>query len=123
MFAKPNDCPSFLDLKFMLLKYHALLQASKLTNRSLSHLPIPKTLDIKGPAPLPSRLSTIGPLLTSVLSCAIRLPFFVIPLLLHTPVYYVANFGAKGVQEEEESIAQAKMFFGLFGAILTYSVS
>ncbi|KDQ07170.1 hypothetical protein BOTBODRAFT_120414 [Botryobasidium botryosum FD-172 SS1] len=117
------DCPTFrtyATAKSHLVAYHALLTTTGLTNSSLSTLPLPRVLDPAHPAPLPSRLLTLGVLLRDTLGFLVRLPFFAIPLLLHFPAYVLAKIGAGMVEDEEETQAQNKIVFGLLFLIILY---
>ncbi len=49
-----------------------------------------------------------------------RLPFFLIPLLAHLPIYAVGILGAKLVEDEMETQAQMKVAFGLILSLITY---
>lgn len=73
--------------------------------------------------PLPSRLYTILILLRDSISALIRLPFFLFPLIIHIPAYAMARYGAKLVENEEETQAQNKVAFGLIALIFTYSIA
>lgn len=53
------------------------------------------------------------------LSSLVRLPLFVLPLLIHAPAYVVGRLGAKLVEDEEETQAQNKAVFGLFVLAVT----
>ncbi|KAG8934545.1 hypothetical protein FRC02_009757 [Tulasnella sp. 418] len=122
LFAHPNGYSSFPALKAALLKYSSLLKVSHLTNESLSALPLPRTLDPSHPVPLPSRLSTLSVLLFSTFACIIRLPFFVVPIIMHAPAYVMARYGARLAAEEEESQAQNKIVFGLLLTTFSYGI-
>ncbi|KIO32253.1 hypothetical protein M407DRAFT_18820 [Tulasnella calospora MUT 4182] len=116
LFNYQNTLKSYSGLKEALLKYYALLKASKLTNDAICTLPLPRTLDPSRPTPLPSRLSTLGFLLLSTFGCIGPLPFFTLPLLINAPVYIMSRYGANLAFDEEESQAQNKV---VFGALLT----
>ena len=121
LFASSNACPSFRETKEALLKYSSLLKASRLTNEAISSLPLPRSLDPSQTAPLPSRLSTLLFLLLSTLSILVRLPFFLVPLVLHAPAYAVSRYGAQLSLDEEESQAQNKIAFGLILTAASYT--
>ncbi|PSR72628.1 hypothetical protein PHLCEN_2v11512 [Hermanssonia centrifuga] len=59
-------------------------------------------------------------LVAESLSMLVRLPLFIVPLLVHAPVYFVGRLGAKLVEDEEETQAQNKVVFGLLLLILMY---
>ncbi|KAJ7282606.1 hypothetical protein C8J57DRAFT_1295819 [Mycena rebaudengoi] len=120
LFSTPNPTPNFKSVKRYLLEYYSLLQSTHLTNSVLSSLPLPRTLDPNTPTPLPSRLRTILILTRDSLASALRLPFFVFPLLLHMPVYFMGRLGARLVEDEEETQAQNKLVFGLLSMLLVY---
>lgn len=109
LFSTPN-LHGLASLKSKLLTYHSLLRSTGLTHADISTLPIPHTLNPSSrDVPLPSRLSTLGRLISDTLACLVRLPFFLLPLLVHAPAYYMARFGARLVEEEEETQAQNKV--------------
>lgn len=116
----PSPSISTSTLKPALLKYSSLLKASKLTNEAISALPLPRTLDPDHPTPLPSRLSTLAFLIGSTVACIAPLPFFAIPLIVNIPVYIMSRFGARLARDEEETIAQNKIAFGLILTTSTY---
>ncbi|KAG8872500.1 hypothetical protein FRB97_007569 [Tulasnella sp. 331] len=118
----PSPSISTSTLKSALLKYSSLLNASKLTNEAISALPLPRTLDPDHPTPLPSRLSTLAFLIGSTVACIAPLPFFAIPLIVNIPVYVMSRVGARLALNEEETIAQNKIAFGLILTTSTYSL-
>ncbi|KAH8077503.1 glycerol-3-phosphate-acyltransferase [Cristinia sonorae] len=121
LFSTPELVPNFNSIKRNLLSYYSLLQSTHLTNSVLSSLPLPRTLDPLRPIPLPSRLLTLSILVRDSLSSLVRLPLFVLPLLIHAPAYVVGKMAAKLVEDEEETQAQNKAVFGLFFvAVLVY---
>ncbi|KAF5385969.1 hypothetical protein D9615_002530 [Tricholomella constricta] len=120
LFSTPNATPNFNSAKRNLLEYYSLLQSSHLTNSVLSSLPLPRSLDPNTPAPVPSRLYTILILIRDTISALIRLPFFLFPLIVHSPVYFMGRLGAKLVKDEEETQAQNKVVFGLLSLLLIY---
>ncbi|KAF8756979.1 Phosphate acyltransferase [Rhizoctonia solani] len=122
-FSDPDSSPLFESTKKALLTYYSLLESSKLTHEALADLPLPRTLDPSVDTPLPSRLSTLAVLLKDTIATTIRLPFFVLPALIHIPAYILCRLLARMVEEEEESQAQMKIFGGIFAmAIMTYPV-
>ncbi|KAJ3570953.1 hypothetical protein NP233_g4059 [Leucocoprinus birnbaumii] len=123
LFTMTDTTPNFKSVRRYLLEYYSLLQSSHLTNSTLSSLPLPRSLDPRAPVPLPSRLYTIMLLLRDSISALARLPFFLVPLIVHIPAYAMARYGAKLVEHEEETQAQNKVAFGLIALIFTYSVA
>ncbi|QRV79144.1 acyltransferase [Ceratobasidium sp. AG-Ba] len=123
LFSEPNSSPLFGSTRKALLTYHSLLESSKLSHEALADLPLPRTLDPAMEAPLPSRLSTLAILLKDTLTTAVRLPFFVLPLIIHLPAYGLARVLARMVEEEEETQAQMKMVAGILGlAMMAYPI-
>ena len=113
LLSNPDLTPNAHNLKRRLLEYYSLLESARLTNSVLSSLPLPRTLDPNQPVPLPSRLYTLVILLRDTLTLVIRLPFFLLPIIVHLPVYILSRFGAKLVEDEVESQAQSKVVIGL----------
>lgn len=120
LFSTTDATPNFSTVRRHLLGYYSLLQSTNLTNSVLSSLPLPPTLSPSHPAPLPSRLLTLSVLIRDTLAALTRLPFFLIPLLLHTPVYVMGRIGARLVEHEEETQAQNKAVFGLLSCMMIY---
>lgn len=50
----------------------------------------------------------------------IRVPFFIIPLIVHAPIYFIGTYGGKLVEDEEETQAQNKLLFGLLLTLVAY---
>ena len=63
--------------------------------------------------PIPSRLLTLSILIRDSMISLIRLLFFLFPLIVHSPIYVMGRFGARLVEDEEETQAQNKVVFGL----------
>ncbi|KAJ6594540.1 hypothetical protein B0H19DRAFT_1095921 [Mycena capillaripes] len=120
LFSTPNATPNFKSAKRCLLEYYSLLQSTHLTNSVLSNLPLPRTLDPNTQTPLPSRLLTLLILIRDTFSILLRLPFFVFPLIMYVPVYFMGRLGAHLVEDEEETQAQNKLVFGLLSMLLVY---
>ncbi|KZT04264.1 glycerol-3-phosphate-acyltransferase [Laetiporus sulphureus 93-53] len=120
LFSTPDLVPNFTAIRRHLLTYYSLLQSTHLTNSVLSSLPLPETLDPHRTIPLPSRLFTLTLLIRDTLALLVRLPFFLGPLLLHSPAYLFARFGARLAEDEEETQAQNKVVFGLLLLLLIY---
>merc|ERR1711939_304772 len=99
-----------------LIAYEAELRKNHYTNSSLNALPLPRILDPLHAAPAPDRLRTLWALTRRTTSSLIFLPFFILPLFAHLPVYLVG----KGTQiylsnpAEPEEFAQTKIVFSLF---------
>jgi glycerol-3-phosphate O-acyltransferase / dihydroxyacetone phosphate acyltransferase len=105
LFATPNPTPNFQSVKRRLIEYYSLLQSTQLTNFVLSALPLPRTLDSSRPMPIPSRLLTLSILIRDSMISLIRLLFFLFPLIVHSPIYVMGRFGARLVEDEEETQA------------------
>ncbi|KAJ7678666.1 glycerol-3-phosphate-acyltransferase [Mycena rosella] len=120
LFSTPSPTYNFKSAKRHLLEYYSLLQSTHLTNSVLSSLPLPRTLDPGTQTPLPSRLLTLLILIRDSFSTLLRLPFFVFPLLMYMPVYFMGRLGARLAEDEEETQAQNKLVFGLLSMLLVY---
>jgi glycerol-3-phosphate O-acyltransferase / dihydroxyacetone phosphate acyltransferase len=105
--------PDYVALKQALLSYDSLLQSSRFTNADLAFLPLSSDLDPLKDIPTPTRLMTLSLLIRDTLILAIRFPFFLLPALIHVPIYLVGRFGGKLATDEEETQAQNKMVLGL----------
>jgi glycerol-3-phosphate O-acyltransferase / dihydroxyacetone phosphate acyltransferase len=125
LFSTPWDSdPAYISLKRSLITYHSLLKSSRLTNGALASLPLPRTKRTSNPKntlPIPGRLSTILPLLRETFSVLIRLPLFLVPLLVHLPAYYVTRWVGDKSARDEETMAQNKLVVGLFVFLAIYS--
>ncbi|CCA73592.1 related to glycerol-3-phosphate-acyltransferase-Laccaria bicolor [Serendipita indica DSM 11827] len=120
LFATPWDAdPSFVALKKALITYHSLLKSTHLTNGALSTLPLSKRRSTDS---VPSRMSTIGPLLRESVAVGIRLPLFLVPMLVHLPIYWVTRWVGEKSAEDEEAVAQSKAVVGLILCLTIYSV-
>lgn len=109
-------------LRSLLVTYHRLLTASRLTNEVLTDVPLPRTLDPNRKMSLPNRFLPLWLLTKDSLASLVRLPFFVFPLITHFPVYIVGILGARLVEDELETQAQMKVAFGLILSFLTYPI-
>lgn len=118
LLSNPDLTPNAHNVKRRLLEYYSLLESARLTNSVLSSLPLPRTLNPNQPVPLPSRLYTLMILLKDTVALAIRLPFFLFPVIVHLPVYILARLGAQLAEDEVETQAQNKVVIGLALAIL-----
>ncbi|KIM26219.1 hypothetical protein M408DRAFT_330764 [Serendipita vermifera MAFF 305830] len=125
LFSTPWDSdPAFISLKRALITYHSLLKSSNLTNGALASLPLPRTKHAqgaKGPLPIPSRLSTVLPLLQETFNVLIRLPLFLVPLLVHWPIYSLTRWVGDRSSREEETMAQNKVVVGLAALFSIYT--
>ncbi|KAL6303515.1 glycerol-3-phosphate-acyltransferase [Sparassis latifolia] len=120
LFATPDLVPNINAIKRYLLAYYSLLQTTHLTNSVLTSLPLPKSLDPNNPTPLPSRLFTLTLLIRDSVALLVRLPLFLVPLIVHAPAYAIARFGARLAEDEEETQAQNKVVFGLLFLLMMY---
>ncbi|KAI0246459.1 hypothetical protein BJV78DRAFT_1135151 [Lactifluus subvellereus] len=120
LFTTTDSIPNFQAVRRPLLEYYSLLQSAQLTNSVLSSLPLPRTLDPHQPVALPSRLFTLLVLIRDSLAGLIRLPFFILPLIVHFPAYIMGQLGARLAIDEEETQAQNKVLFGMFLLMLIY---
>ncbi|WVR07618.1 hypothetical protein IAU60_004660 [Kwoniella sp. DSM 27419] len=113
---------SIRSLRSLLATYHRLLASSRLTNPALTDFSLPLKLDPSIPVPLPNRFSTLYYLIKDTLACLLRFPFFIVPMLIHIPVYLVGILGARVAEEELETQAQMKVAFGLLLSLITYPI-
>ncbi|KAI0332305.1 glycerol-3-phosphate-acyltransferase [Cubamyces sp. BRFM 1775] len=120
LFSTPDLVPNMNAIKRHLLTYYSLLESTHLTNAVLSSLPLPATLDPRQPVPLPSRLFTLSLLIRDSIALLIRLPFSIVPLVIHAPAYVMGRVGARLVEDEEETQAQNKVVFGLLLLLMIY---
>ncbi|OWZ76660.1 hypothetical protein C365_04813 [Cryptococcus neoformans Bt85] len=120
LFCTPNS--KIENLKTLLATYQRLLTSSRLSNAALVGLKLPRQLNPDSVTSLPSRFSTLWLLIKDSIACLIRLPFFIVPMLLHIPIYIVGILGARLVEDELETQAQMKIAFGLLLSFLTYPV-
>ncbi|BGP35303.1 hypothetical protein JCM10296v2_007138 [Rhodotorula toruloides] len=119
LFAAPNPSASLRRLRRLLNVYRDALYSTGVTHLSLSSLPLPATLDPSVPHPLPTRMRVLGTVILSTLACLVRLPFFLLPLIVHLPVYLFARYAASNALEEDQ--AQNKVALGLVLALVTYA--
>lgn len=103
----------------MLTTYRDALKHLGVSHLSLSSLPLPETLDPSVPHRLPTRMRVFASIVLSTFACLIRLPFFLLPLLVHLPVYLFARYASSGALEEDQ--AQNKVAIGLVLALVTYA--
>lgn len=122
MFSPPTTSKQLQELKDLLNNYNRLLVTAKLTNNELSDLPLPESLEPSRSTPLPTKFATIWLLLKDTISCGVRLPFFVVPMIVHLPIYVMARMGASIAKEELETQAQMKVAFGLLFSFAVYPV-
>ncbi|GAA5846307.1 hypothetical protein JCM11251_008027 [Rhodosporidiobolus azoricus] len=119
LFASAAPSPSLRRMKRLLNNYRDMLNTTALSHLSLSSLPLPDTLDPSVPHPTPTRMRVLGSILLSTFACLIRLPFFLLPLLVHLPVYMFARYASSTALEEDQ--AQNKVAVGLVFALGTYA--
>lgn len=97
-----------------LIEYEAVLRSLRFANSSLNALPLPRILDPATPAAPPDRFSSLFALLRTTLSSVVFLPFFVLPLLAHLPIYIVGKWTQYYLSPDEaEGLAQNKIVFSL----------
>ena len=118
LLSNPDLTPNAYNVKRRLLEYYSLLESARLTNSVLSSMPLPRTLDPNQPVPLPSRLYTLMILLRDTLALAVRLPFFLFPVIVHLPVYILSRLAAQLAEDEVETQAQNKVAIGLVLLVL-----
>lgn len=119
LFASCNTSPALRRLRRLLNAYRDTLQASSLSHLSLSSLPLPATLDPSVPNPLPTRARVLSSICLSTLACLLRLPFFLLPLIVHLPIYLFTRYASSGALEEDQ--AQNKVAIGLVLALGSYA--
>lgn len=119
LFAVADTDPRLLTLRDLLLAYRAALLQTHLSHFGLSGVSLPDSLDPSVPFPMPGRIRVLGHLLKSSLASFVRLPFFLLPLLVHLPIYVVGAYSVY-LAELEEDRAQIKIALGLVLAIGTY---
>lgn len=122
MFSPPTTGKELQELKDLLNKYNNLLVTAKLTNNELSDLPLPESLEPSRSTTLPTKFATIWLLIKDTISCVVRLPFFLVPMVVHLPIYVMARMGANIAKEELETQAQMKVAFGLLFSFAVYPV-
>jgi glycerol-3-phosphate O-acyltransferase/dihydroxyacetone phosphate acyltransferase len=120
LFSAPETTPNIKTVKRHLLSYYSLLQTSNLSNSVLSSLPLPRSLDPNTASTIPGRLYTLAILIRDTILAIIALPFFILPMIVHSPAYIMARIGARLVKDEEETQAQNKIAFGLLSLLLIY---
>ncbi|KAJ9102947.1 hypothetical protein QFC19_004503 [Naganishia cerealis] len=118
MFSPPTSIKQLQEVKDLLNKYNRLLVTAKLTNQELADLPLPNSLEPTSSTPLPTRFSTLTLLIKDTISCAVRLPFFLVPMIIHLPIYMMARMGANIAKEEMETQAQMKRLVAAWRVIV-----
>ncbi|KAK9894996.1 hypothetical protein P389DRAFT_87369 [Cystobasidium minutum MCA 4210] len=97
-----------------LIAYEASLKARHFTNSSLNALPLPRILDPQTAATPPDRLRTLWALTQTTISSLLYLPFFILPLLTHLPIYTIGKITQIYLNNgEPEAFAQNKIVFSL----------
>lgn len=120
LFSTPDVTRNIVSVRRNLLSYYSLLQSTNLTNSVLSSLPLDPSLDPSKRTPLGLRLRTLAVLVRDTIASLIHLPFFLFPLILHTPVYIMSRLGGRLVEAEEETQAQNKVVLGLLMMLMIY---
>ncbi|KAI0708950.1 glycerol-3-phosphate-acyltransferase [Cerioporus squamosus] len=120
LFSTSDLVPNINAIRRHLLTYYSLLESTHLTNAVLSSLPLSAALDPRQPVTVPSRLYTLSILIRDSVALLLPLPFSIIPLILHAPAYVMGRFGARLVEDEEETQAQNKVVFGLLLLLMIY---
>jgi len=98
------------------------LVSSRLSNAALVDLPLPKDLDPKRKIAMPSRFFPLWILVKDTIACLVRLPFFLIPMVLYSPVYVAGTLGARLAEDEQETQAQMKIALAILLSFLLYPV-
>lgn len=102
----------------VLIEYESVLRSNGFTNASLNALPLPRILDPRTPAAPPARLRTLWALIKTTLTAVLLLPFFLLPLLAHLPVYAIGKSTQLYLNSvEAEAFAQNKIVFSLLALI------
>lgn len=99
----PNPSPQLINLKALLLAYRSALLTTRLTHYTLSSVPLPISLDPSIPTPLPTRFRALRTLAWSTIVCILRLPFFLVPMVVHLPIYAVGRWAGRGKMEEDRA--------------------
>lgn len=120
LFATRDVTPNYASVRHHLLVYYSLLQSTHLTNSILASLHLPATLSPSHATPIPSRVFTLLILIRDTIAALIRLPLFILPLLLHMPVYVSGRIAASRTEHEEETQAQNKVLVSLLLLMLIY---
>lgn len=92
----------------LLLSYRTSLYDTHLTHSSLSGVPLPATLDPAVPHPLPTRFRVLLGLVWTTMASLSALPFFIVPLVVHMPMYLVGRYSLK-FSDVDEDVAQNKV--------------
>lgn len=110
-----GDASQAVSARKALIAYEESLRKNHFTNSSLNALPLPRILDPMHAAPAPDRLRTLWALIRRTASSLVFLPFFILPLLAHLPVYIVGKVSQMYLSkpDEPEEFAQTKIVFSL----------
>jgi glycerol-3-phosphate O-acyltransferase/dihydroxyacetone phosphate acyltransferase len=109
------------EIKGKLLELYAALKSASLTNASLTSRTLPNDLDPSAAVELPRRFTMLWHLLGDSLASLVRLPFFLLPLLFHMPLYIIAKRVGKIITADEvEAEAQNKIVLGLLVLLVAY---
>jgi glycerol-3-phosphate O-acyltransferase/dihydroxyacetone phosphate acyltransferase len=117
-----SSIPQITELKTKLASYHRLLVSSRLSNAALVDIPLPQDLDPSRKVTLPNRFLPLYILIKDTISSLIRLPFFLLPLVLNIPLYVVGILGARLAEDEVETQAQTKIALALVLSFLMYPI-
>jgi hypothetical protein len=102
-----------------LIAYENLLREQHFTGASLNALPMPSILDPQTVARPPDRLRTLWALIRATFSSVLFLPFFILPLLAHLPIYIIGKITQVYLNNDEpEAFAQNKIVFSLLVLIV-----
>ncbi|KAK4048505.1 hypothetical protein OIV83_004673 [Microbotryomycetes sp. JL201] len=119
LFATAPHNPKLAGVRDVLLAYQQSLRTCSLTHSSLTGVPLPAKLDPAVPHPFPTRFKVLMGLMWSTCASLSALPFFVVPLVVHLPVYLVGKYSLR-FSDVDEDIAQNKISLGLVLAIIVY---
>lgn len=107
MFESEAASESIQRLQKLLLAYSAALDRASLTNLALGPRCLPSSMDPAKSVRLPDRLTTLFHLCVDTCASLLRLPFFFLPLVVHTPVYIAARLLLRLFPGDPESLARA----------------
>ncbi|KAM0786004.1 hypothetical protein ACM66B_006822 [Microbotryomycetes sp. NB124-2] len=119
LFATASNNSKLAGVRDVLLAYQQSLRTASLTHSSLAGVPLPATLDPAVPHPFPTRFKVLMGLVWSTFASLSTLPFFIVPLVVHLPVYLVGKYSLR-FSDLDEDIAQNKISLGLVLAIIVY---
>lgn len=73
------------------MQLRKLLQQTSLSSTSLGRRSLPRKLDPDTKVELPRRINTLWNLFKDTIVCLTQLPFFLVPMLFHLPMYIAAK--------------------------------